>query len=144
MFTRDKYMDNFMDYSKAMIDYLISEGKLKDAIKELMFHKEQIQRGFIHLNDGKIIGIEAAAHAGRPRWAAILPETGGKLVRIQYWDENGLLGHTCFNNEQEALEAFVSMGYLHFDKGSFSRMAQTQSFIDGMARTEESQRAFAA
>lgn len=133
-----------MEYSSNIVQWLIRRGKLRDAIKELRFHKEQIARGLVHLNGGQIIGIEAAAHASRPRWAAILPETGGKLVRIQYWDERGLMGHTCFNNEQEALDAFVQMGHLHYDKGSFSRMAQTQSFIEGMAQTEEIHRAFAA
>lgn len=141
LFTRDKSVDNLMAYSTAIMDFLIRSGKLVEASRERIFHKGCLRRTLLYRNDGKIIGIEAAAHAGRPRWAAILPETGGKLVRIQYWDDNGLMGHTCFNNEQEALEAFVSMGYLHFDKGSFSRMAKTQAFIDGMNRTEDAQKA---
>lgn len=69
------------------------------------------------------------------RWVMILPDVqniGG--YRLQYFDCDGFIAHSCFNSSETALnEAFVE-GYINPDPGRLDILAQTDRWKFGMEK----------
>lgn len=125
----------FSSKQRSYQETLIKQGKFEQAIQAMGYRRSVLAENLKALNP-EIIGIEARDSASR-LWAAILPETGGKIVRIQYWGRNGFNAHACYETPEQALRELVMQGYIYPDKGSLRRMAATKSFIEGNRLAEE-------
>lgn len=137
---QDEEIRTFVNQQDALINNLINMLDLAGMSKVIAFKKGKLQINLLRAFSG-IVGIQARNGNGR-QWAAILPETGSKTaVRIQYWDENGFFGHSVYKTGRKALAELVAEGYLFPDKGSLSRMAVTEKFIEGNRRMDELHRA---
>lgn len=89
---------------------------------------------------GKPIGIECRKK-DRDSWAFVLPEASGdKPWRIQQFDQDGFIGHLCFDSIPEAIEEMLRMGYQVVDAGALDRIASTDRWALGVRRAGIMQR----
>lgn len=131
----------FCSSQRAIQDRLLKEGNLIDLMKAIDHRHSTLAANLAATKPG-IIGVEARDSASR-LWAAILPETGGKIVRIQFWGKNGFNAHACYNTPEQALREMVRQGFIYPDPGSLGRMAATKAFVEGNRLVEEMHRRLA-
>lgn len=71
------------------------------------------------------------------QWAFILPDLEGTYAfRVQSFDQDGFIGHTCYRSLQEAAEELVASGYCVMDRGALSRESHTVRWAIGVKRQE--------
>lgn len=138
---RDEEIAEFCSSQREIQDRLLKEGNFIDLMKAIDYRNSTLAANLAATKPG-IIGVEARNSASR-LWVAILPETGGKIVRIQFWGKNGFNAHTCYNTAEQALREIVRQGFIYPDPGSLGRMAATKAFIDGNRLIEEMHRRLA-
>ncbi|MEM5371885.1 hypothetical protein V4C53_38510 [Paraburkholderia azotifigens] len=84
--------------------------------------------------DGHPAGIECRI-ADRDSWAFVLPDSSGvKAWRIQQFDQDGFVGHLCFDSIEEAVEDMLRMGYCVTDPGALDRVGSTNRWAVGVRR----------
>ncbi|MGF6603983.1 hypothetical protein P3T23_008738 [Paraburkholderia sp. GAS448] len=97
-------------------------------------------QGLMAQYGGQPIGIECRK-ADRETWAFVLPDAcGDKPWRIQQFDQNGFVGHLCFDTITEAVEDMLRMGYRTVDVGALDRVAATDRWALGIRRAAIIQR----
>lgn len=138
---RDEEIAEFCSSQREIQDRLLKEGNFIDLMKAIDYRNSTLAANLAATKPG-IIGVEARNSASR-LWVAILPETGGKIVRIQFWGKNGFNAHACYNTAEQALREIVRQGFIYPDPGSLGRMAATKAFIDGNRLIEEMHRRLA-
>ncbi|MDD3575455.1 MAG: hypothetical protein PHT38_01055 [Halothiobacillus sp.] len=138
---RDEEIAEFCSAQREIQDRLLKEGNFIDLMKAIDYRNSTLAANLAATKPG-IIGVEARNSASR-LWVAILPETGGKIVRIQFWGKNGFNAHACYNTAEQALREIVRQGFIYPDPGSLGRMAATKAFIDGNRLIEEMHRRLA-
>jgi hypothetical protein len=103
---------------------------LRDAARPLQIAYQVIMVKY----DGHPVGIECRME-GRESWAFVLPEASGdKPWRIQQFDQDGFVGHLCFDSLEEAVEDMLRMGYRFLDHGALDRIASTARWAKGVRR----------
>ncbi|MBB5546542.1 hypothetical protein [Paraburkholderia fungorum] len=89
---------------------------------------------------GQPVGVECRKE-DRETWAFVLPDASGdKPWRIQQFDQNGFIGHLCFDTIAEAVEEMLRMGHLTVDVGALDRVAATDGWALGIRRAAIVQR----
>ena len=89
---------------------------------------------------GKPVGVECRMK-DRESWAFVLPEASSeKPWRIQQFDNDGFIGHLCFDSVPEAVEEMLRMGYQTVDVGALDRIAATDRWALGVRRSAIMQR----
>ena len=71
------------------------------------------------------------------QWAFILPDLEGvHAFRMQTFDQDGFIGHSCYDSLQVAAEDLSSGGYTIMDQGALSRESHTVRWAIGVKRQE--------
>ncbi|MEM5440084.1 hypothetical protein [Paraburkholderia diazotrophica] len=76
---------------------------LRDEVRPLQIAYQRLMSSY----DGHPAGIECRMN-GRESWAFALPDaSGAKEWRVQQFDQDGFIGHMCFDSLPEAVAASV-------------------------------------
>jgi hypothetical protein len=87
-------------------------------------------------HQGNPLGIEFSNKAG-DRWAFILENCDSAApYRVQYFDERGFSGHSCYASIEDALEENIRDGYVIEDSGVLCRLFHTTKWQNGLAVSE--------
>ncbi len=71
----------------------------------------------------------------RESWAFVLRDASDiKAWRIQQFDQDGFVGHLCFEGMEEAVEDMLRMGYCVPDAGALDRIGSTVRWAHGVRR----------
>lgn len=86
--------------------------------------------------EGSPVWIEFKKADGS-QWAFILPDLEGvHAYRMQSFDQDGFIGHTCYDSLQVAAEELSASGYTVMDRGALSRESHTVRWAIGVKRQE--------
>jgi hypothetical protein len=103
---------------------------LRDEARPLQIAYQRLMSSY----DGDPAGIECRLKE-RESWAFALPEaSGAKPWRVQQFDQDGFIGHQCFDSLNEAVEEMLRMGYLVTDPGALDRIGSTARWARGIRR----------
>jgi hypothetical protein len=103
---------------------------LRDIARPLQIAYQRLMA----LYDGHPAGIECRMK-DRESWAFVLPDaSGSKAWRIQQFDQDGFMGHLCFDSLNEAVEDMLRMGYCVTDPGALDRTGSTTRWARGVRR----------
>lgn len=103
---------------------------LRDEARPLQIAYQRLMSSY----DGHPAGIECRLK-GRESWAFALPDaSGAKSWRVQQFDQDGFIGHLCFDSLNEAVEDMLRMGYLVTDPGALDRVGSTARWARGIRR----------
>lgn len=84
---------------------------------------------------GEPVGIECRNAAGT-QWAFVAPNIKNSQEqrdwRIQRFDANGFLSHSCHNTIVEAVEDLIHSGFLTVDEGALERCSSTKAWDVGL------------
>ena len=109
---------------------------LREGARGIQIAYQRIMAGY----GGCPIGIECRLK-DRDSWAFVLPEASGdKPLRVQQFDQDGFIGHLCFDSIPEAVEEMLRMGYQFVDVGALDRIAATDRWALGVRRAGIMQR----
>lgn len=110
----------------------------EQMLRELRETEARERQRLLDAHDGHLLGIEARNGRGQTRWAALLPEMSSPEypVRIQYYDLDGLSGHSCFDSAEDALTEMVRNHYTEPDPGALGRLQQNPNWWESMRRAE--------
>ncbi|BCZ85457.1 hypothetical protein PTKU64_91320 (plasmid) [Paraburkholderia terrae] len=91
---------------------------LRDEVRPLQIAYQRLMCSY----GGHPAGIECRMKK-RESWAFALPDAAGaKSWRVQQFDQDGFIGHQCFDSLSEAVEEMLRMGYLVTDPGALDRI----------------------
>jgi hypothetical protein len=103
---------------------------LRDAVRPLQIAYQRLMVAY----DGQPVGVECRM-AARESWAFVLPDASGSQAwRIQQFDQDGFIGHLCFESFNEAVEDMLRMGYVVTDPGALDRIGATARWAVGVRR----------
>ncbi|WP_241023823.1 hypothetical protein [Burkholderia sp. Ac-20365] len=82
---------------------------------------------------GSPVGIECRL-GDRRQWCFIVEEMSSAedKWRIQFFDEDGFVGHGCEKTLEKAVERIVQEGYRTIDPGALDRIASTPRWARGV------------
>lgn len=81
---------------------------------------------------GEPVGVECRS-IHRAAWAFVAPEmSGSDPWRIQRFDEDGFVGHTCHNSLEEAVESLLNEGFQVPDPGALDRIGASERWARGV------------
>lgn len=81
---------------------------------------------------GEPVGIECRS-IHRAAWAFVAPEmSGSEPWRIQRFDEDGFVGHTCHNSLEDAVESLLEEGFRVPDPGALDRVGASERWARGV------------
>ncbi|WP_425953103.1 hypothetical protein [Ralstonia pseudosolanacearum] len=91
--------------------------------------------------NGEPIGIECLM-GDRERWAFVVPEMSGddRQWRVQYFDADGFVGHSCYETLPLAVETVIQEGYRTPDPGALDRISRTPRWALGVKKAAIHQR----
>jgi len=123
-------------HTKVQIRRAISEMHKKGKAATAKKAKDAAMAG----NNGKALGLELK-HPDRDQWALILPDSSeeGKY-RSQRFDKSGFFSHSTVETPEAALDELVADGFTEPDMGALDRLAATDEWAEGSARTADVQR----
>jgi hypothetical protein len=103
---------------------------LRDISRPLQIAYQRLMAAY----DGHPVGIECRMK-DRESWAFVLPEaSSAKPWRVQYFDQDGFVGHLCFDSVEEAVEDMLRTGYNVTEPGALDRVASTARWAMGVRR----------
>ncbi|MDQ7979913.1 hypothetical protein QYH69_21980 [Paraburkholderia sp. SARCC-3016] len=103
---------------------------LRDEVRPLQIAYQRLMSSV----DGHPAGIECRMNE-RESWAFALPDaSGAKEWRVQQFDQDGFIGHMCFDSLPEAVEDMLRMGYVVTDPGALDRVGSTAGWTQGIRR----------
>ena len=103
---------------------------LREVVRPLQIAYQRLMSAY----DGHPAGVECRL-TNRDSWAFVLPDTSAaKAWRIQQFDQDGFVGHLCFDTFEEAVEDMLRMGYCVPDAGALDRIGSTDRWAIGVQR----------
>jgi hypothetical protein len=103
---------------------------LRDVARPLQIAYQRLMSSY----DGHPAGIECRME-DRESWAFALPDaSGSKAWRVQQFDQDGFIGHLCFDSLDESVEEMLRMGYRVVDPGALDRIGSTTRWARGVRR----------
>lgn len=84
--------------------------------------------------DGNPVGVECKSET-RSAWAFVMPNIAGDTDwKIQYFDEDGFSGHSCYATIAQAVEEMIVEGYVEINAGILEKIALTDRWALGVKR----------
>ena len=118
----------------TQVERCLEEGELDELSRLSEIGHEAVLVAMENVVDGEFMGSEWKMRRS-DLWAAILPETNpaaGGPVRLQYYDKNGISGHSTFASVRQAIESLSRDRYLLPDNGAMLRLQQDDAWAAGM------------
>ena len=115
----------------------------KDMDRPFAKHLREISRerqiAFVRLMNatgGNPTGFECRSK-NQHQWAFVIEDVAGESpYRIQTFDRDGFIGHSCHRTFQDAVEDMLGRGYTVMDQGALDRCAGTLRWSLGVKRME--------
>ncbi|BCZ84692.1 hypothetical protein PTKU64_83670 [Paraburkholderia terrae] len=120
--TIKRYRSSSWDNVRAASDDIPADFArlLRDEVRPLQIAYQRLMYSY----DGHPAGMECRMKE-RESWAFALPDASAKSWRVQQFDQDGFIGHMCFDSLPEAVEDMLRMGYVVTDPGALDRIGST-------------------
>ena len=103
---------------------------LRELVRPLQIAYQRLMSAY----GGQPAGVECRL-TDRDSWAFVLPDASdAEAWRIQQFDQDGFVGHLCFDTLEEAVEDMLRMGYCVPDAGALDRIGSTARWSIGVQR----------
>ncbi|BFG80864.1 hypothetical protein PTKU46_88980 [Paraburkholderia terrae] len=103
---------------------------LRELVRPLQIAYQRLMSAY----GGQPAGVECRL-TNRDAWAFVLPDASDEMAwRIQQFDQDGFIGHLCFDTLEEAVEDMLRMGYTVPDAGALDRIGSTDRWAIGVQR----------